>query len=128
MSSGPAPAPPMGGGEVSGHRPGERTREPMTSRLLASLFRPATALVGRLRYAQTFVVVGLVLLVPLGLVAYAYVAQQRAQIDFSARERQGVTMLAPLITLTADTVRARHAAAAGGRVVNLDPDLAAVDA
>ena len=59
----------------------------MISRVLTRAFRPATALVGRLRYAQKFTVVGIVLLVPLGFVATAYVQSQREQIAFSAKER-----------------------------------------
>ena len=49
----------------------------MISRVLGPLFGPAAALIGRLRYAQKFVVVGLVLLIPLGFVATAYVRLQR---------------------------------------------------
>jgi diguanylate cyclase (GGDEF)-like protein len=79
------------------------------SRVL-TLFRPAVALVGRLRYVQKFVVVGLVLLVPLAVVTAAYVNLQRAQIAFSAKERQGVAYLAPLVSLTGGLVDARHAA------------------
>ncbi|MEN3307092.1 MAG: hypothetical protein V7603_3294, partial [Micromonosporaceae bacterium] len=79
----------------------------MISRVLI-LFRPAVALVGRLRYVQKFVVVGLVLLIPLGVVTFSYVNLQRAQIAFSAKERQGVAYLAPLVALTGGVVAARH--------------------
>ena len=67
----------------------------MTTRVLAwltCLFWPAAALLGRLRYAQKFVVVGLVLLIPLGVTAGAYVDLQRGQIAFSEKERQGVEL------------------------------------
>ena len=87
-----------------------------TSRLLTILIRPATALVGRLRYAQKFVVVGIVLLVPLGFVAAAYVQLQRERIAFSVKERQGVAVLSPLIAVVADTAEARHRSAAGVRM------------
>ncbi|MDQ1657389.1 MAG: hypothetical protein QOD41_2472 [Cryptosporangiaceae bacterium] len=83
----------------------------MPSRRMLSarhLFRPAAALVGRLKYAQKFVVVGLVLLIPLGLVTQAYVGLQRSQIAFSAKERRGVSMIAPLIGLMSGVVQARH--------------------
>jgi diguanylate cyclase (GGDEF)-like protein len=75
-----------------------------------TLFRPAAALAGRLRYAQKFLVVGLVLIIPLAVVAWAYVDLQRAQIAFSAKERQGVAYLGPLMALTDAVVEARHVA------------------
>ena len=59
------------------------------SRALRPLFRPAAALLGRLRYAQKSVVVGLVLLIPLGFVTTAYVDLQRDQIAFSAASGSG---------------------------------------
>jgi diguanylate cyclase (GGDEF)-like protein len=98
----------------------------------AAAFRPAAALVGRLRYAHKFVVVGLILLVPLGLVSAAYVRLQRDQIAFSAKERVGVEIMMPLVTLTADFVESRHLAVAGtagdARRPDLDADLARMDA
>ena len=90
----------------------------MISRALGPLFRPATALIGRLRYAQKFVVVGLVLL---GFVATAYVDLQRDQIAFSAKERSGVAVMAPLVELAGRIAQGRHAAVTaggGGAVVN----------
>jgi diguanylate cyclase (GGDEF)-like protein len=104
--------------------------ENVISRVFGPLFGPAAALIGRLRYAQKFVVVGLVLLIPLGFVATAYVGLQRDQIAFSAKERSGVTYMAPLVELTARVAQGRHAAvtAQGGGGVNIDEDIAAVDA
>src|SRR4051812_32799918 len=100
----------------------------MTSHVLASIFGPAAALVGRMRYARKFVVVGLVLLIPLGFVATAYVDLQHSQLDFSAKERDGVDVMRPLIALTAATVQARHEALGTGRPTPVDRDIAAVDA
>src|SRR6266516_3228144 len=94
------------------------------SHVLTRAFRPATALVGRLRYAQKFAVVGIVLLVPLGFVAAAYVQSQDQQIAFSAKERQGVAVMSPLVTLVADTAQARHLTVTGAA---LDLDSAAPD-
>jgi diguanylate cyclase (GGDEF)-like protein len=74
----------------------------------ALLLRPATRLIGRLRYAHKFVVVGLVLLIPLGFVANAYVGLQRGQIAFSTKERQGIWLMGPLVALTTAVVTARH--------------------
>lgn len=82
--------------------------------IMRAIFGPATALVGRLRYAQKFVVVGLVLMVPLGFVAQAYVNLQQSQIELSKRERTGVAFMLPLVELTALVAEARH------QVVNLE--------
>ena len=82
--------------------------------VVRGLFGPAAALIGRLRYAHKFMVVGLVLLIPLGSVAIAYVQLQRAQSAFSAKERLGVVYMAPLVALTARVVQARHRAVAAG--------------
>jgi len=97
-------------------------------RVLAGLFRPAARLLGRLRYAQKFAVVGLVLLVPLGFVAGAYVDLQRDQIAFSAKERSGVVLMGPLVDLTAHLVQERHQVATGARVTaDLTSRLADID-
>ena len=109
---------------------------PMTSRdrrVAFAAFRPAAALVGRLRYAQKFVVVGLVLLVPLGLVSQAYVGGQQSQIAFSVKERTGIAFMTPLLVLTGDLAEARHRAVAGpgddgDREPDLTADLSRVDA
>ena len=101
----------------------------MVTRAIGVLFGAAAALIGRLRYAQKFVVVGLVLLVPLGFVAAAYVGLQRNQIAFSAKERNGVAYLTPLVELASRTAQARHVAVTGDRAaVPLDREIAAVDA
>ena len=101
----------------------------MVTRALGALFGPATALIGRLRYVHKFVVVGLVLLIPLGFVATAYVGLQREQIAFSAKERGGVAYLAPLVDLTARVAQGRHAAiTSGAAAAPVDRELAAVDA
>jgi diguanylate cyclase (GGDEF)-like protein len=101
----------------------------VVTRAVRLLFGAAAALIGRLRYVQKFVVVGLVLLIPLGFVATAYVGLQRDQIAFSAKERNGVVYLAPLVELASRVAQARHVAVTGDRAaVALDPLIAAVDA
>jgi diguanylate cyclase (GGDEF)-like protein len=106
-----------------------RGAAPVISRTVGLLFGPAAALIGRLRYAQKFVVVGLVLLIPLGFVATAYVDLQRDQIAFSAKERSGVGYMAPLVALTARVAQGRHATVtAGGAEAGIDEETAAVDA
>src|SRR4051812_37225241 len=102
----------------------------MTAVVVRYLFAPGAALIGRLRYAHKFMVVGLVLLVPLGSVAAAYVQLQRAQSAFSAKERLGVVYMAPLVELTARVVEARHRAVASGEsgdVAALERQTAQVD-
>jgi diguanylate cyclase (GGDEF)-like protein len=83
---------------------------------MRGLFRPAATLLGRLRYAHKFVVVGLVLLLPLGFVAKAYVDLQDGQIASSAKERVGVAYMAPLVELTAMAVAARHEVSTGAEL------------
>ena len=85
-----------------------------TLALLAMLIRPASMLLGRLRYAQKFFVVALVLMVPLGFTAQAYVGIQRAQVSSSTREQQGLAYLRSLIMLTGDIVQARRSAVSTG--------------
>jgi methyl-accepting chemotaxis protein len=80
------------------------------------LFRPAATLLGRLRYAHKFVMVGLVLLLPLGFVAKAYGDLQDGQIAHSAKERVGVAYMAPLVELTAMAVAARHEVSTGAEL------------
>ncbi len=91
--------------------------------MMRAIFLPAAHLVGRLRYAQKFAVVGLVLLLPLGFVARAYVQLQNDRIAFSARERVGVTLMVPLVELTARSAEARHR-----MVLRQAPDDRALDA
>jgi diguanylate cyclase (GGDEF)-like protein len=97
------------------------------ARVVLAVFRPAAALLGRLRYAQKFAMVGLVLLVPLGLVANAYVSLQRGQIAFSAKERTGVAYLSPLVVLVGHVAEARRRAVStpGAGRTELSAELAA---
>jgi len=88
-----------------------------------TIWSPARALLGRLRYGQKILLVTLVLLLPLGFVVYAYVDIQRGQVAFSAKERDGVAYARPLAELTLRAVTARHLAVSGG-----DPAAAAVAA
>jgi diguanylate cyclase (GGDEF)-like protein len=96
----------------------------------ALAFRPAVALTRRLRYAQKFVVVGVVLIVPLVTVVLVYGAAQHAGQRDTERERRGVEFVAPLTVLTTHLVGARHevAVSAGARRPDLSADLAHIDA
>jgi len=79
-------------------------------------FRPATAIMGRLKYAQKFILIGLVLLAPLAFVGYSYLQQQGTQTVFSAKERVGVAYIQPLNALLGTLVQARDAAVKGTAV------------
>ncbi len=92
------------------------------------LFGPASSLLGRLRFAQKFLVVGLVLAVPLAVVAFAYARAQQTSIASSDTERIGLTAMAPIIQLAEDVAVARHAAVSSGHAVAVPAaDIAAVD-
>jgi diguanylate cyclase (GGDEF)-like protein len=100
----------------------------VVTRAAGLMFGAAAALIGRLRYAQKFVVVGLVLVIPLGFVAAAYVGLQRDQIAFSVKERNGVAYLTPLVGLASRVAQARHLAVTGaGAPAAVDAWIAAVD-
>src|SRR5690348_11488491 len=71
---------------------------------------PAANLIGRLRYSRKFVLIGLVLLAPLGYVVKSFLDQQSGKIAFSADERVGVVYVKPATELLARVVAARAAA------------------
>jgi diguanylate cyclase (GGDEF)-like protein len=92
------------------------------------VFRPAAWLLGGLRFALKFLVVGLVLAVPLGVVAFAYSSEQRSGVSASEAERVGLTAMQPLLRLSGAVAVARHAAVVGGHAVAVPaPDIHAVD-
>jgi methyl-accepting chemotaxis protein len=74
------------------------------------VFAPAIALLGRLRFAHKFALIGLVLVAAIGFVARAYLQTQNAQIAFSAKERVGVRVIAPAGELLGGLAAARTAA------------------
>jgi methyl-accepting chemotaxis protein len=73
-------------------------------------FAPATKLMGRLKYAPKFVLLGLVLIAPLGFVVKSYLDQQSNQIGFSQKERVGVVYVKPATELLARLTAARAVA------------------
>jgi methyl-accepting chemotaxis protein len=87
------------------------------------LFDPAVSLMGRLRFAQKFLLIALVFLAALAFTGRAYLRSQDGQIAFSAKERVGVRVVAPAGTLLGRLAALRTTAvrAAGG-------DAAAADA
>ncbi|MFI1996461.1 putative bifunctional diguanylate cyclase/phosphodiesterase [Actinoplanes sp. NPDC020271] len=96
---------------------------------LSLLLWPAAQLIGRLRYAQKFLLVGLVLLVPLVVTVNQYVHVQREKIDATVREQEGLRYLRTLLVMSGDLVQARRSAVSEGfdLSVNLDADVARVD-
>jgi methyl-accepting chemotaxis protein len=70
-------------------------------------FRPAITLFDRLTFAKKFLVVGLVLLAPLGYVVYSYLGQEGTQIGFNAKERDGVVYVQPSAQLLGALVETR---------------------
>ncbi|HEY7133565.1 MAG TPA: methyl-accepting chemotaxis protein [Acidimicrobiia bacterium] len=83
--------------------------------MVERVFGPARALMGRLRFAWKFVVVGLVLLLPLGFVTRAYLGTQSSQVSFSAKERLGVTYITPVMVLLDKVVAARSSSVLAAR-------------
>lgn len=79
-------------------------------RLLDAAVRPAAALMARLRYAQKFALIAVVMLAPLAYVAWEYRGSQQRQIDFSAKERLGVDYVRPVSRLLIALGAARDAA------------------
>lgn len=66
------------------------------------LMTPAFAVMNRLKYAQKFMLVGLLLVLPLGLVMYGYILQINKDIDFAAKEQLGLQFNDPLVHLYHD--------------------------
>jgi diguanylate cyclase (GGDEF)-like protein len=92
------------------------------------LFRPATSMLGRLRFVQKFLVLGLVLMVPLGVVALAYVREQNTAVSAATIEREGLRALEPLIRLSEDIATVRHMAVLSGQATAVpQADVRAVD-
>jgi diguanylate cyclase (GGDEF)-like protein len=92
------------------------------------VFRPASALLGQLRFAHKFFLVGLVLAVPLAVVVFAYSREQRRGVAATNMERAGLTAMDPLLALGEDVAVARHAAVTSGHAVAVAAaDIAAVD-
>src|SRR5205814_259132 len=80
---------------------------------MATLLGPATGLLNRMSYAWKILVLALVMVLPLVIVADAYIAAQRAQIAFTQLERDGTRYLGPLLNVALRAVDARDRAANG---------------
>jgi hypothetical protein len=61
------------------------------------LFAPAIALMNRLKYPQKFLLVGLLLVLPLGIVMRQFLMQINYDIEFSYKEQLGLEYHTPLV-------------------------------
>jgi len=77
---------------------------------------PTARALGRIRLLWKFVVIGVVLVAPLGFVMERYAASQGASADFSSLERTGLSLVRPLTSLELALVDARTAATSGAEV------------
>jgi methyl-accepting chemotaxis protein len=59
------------------------------------IFGPGRALIERLRFGQKMALIAVVFSVPIAMLLYSYFSLQMATIDFGARERLGVRLIAP---------------------------------
>ena len=91
-------------------------------------FRPAVALLSRLRFAHKFALIGLVLIAAIAFTGRAYLQAQNAQIAFSAKERVGIRVIAPLGELLGHLAEVRTAAVRGGDDIDARATEQAVEA
>jgi methyl-accepting chemotaxis protein len=68
---------------------------------------PAVRLMGRLRYSQKFLLIGVVMIIPLAWVVKSYLGVQSQGTAFAAKERVGVVYLKPTTDLLSQVVSAR---------------------
>jgi PAS domain S-box-containing protein len=102
-------------------------------RALGVLLAPGVALLNRLTYPGKLALISALFVVPLGLVTFLLFREIQTEIEFTARERQGVAYLRPLRRLLEHTAQARVLAERYARGdVTARPDLvranAAIDA
>ena len=99
-------ADPDPGGQISGE---SITR--VTPRVSVELFAPCEALMRRLKLAQKFALIAVVLIAPLAFVTYSYVSAQGKHEAFSIKERAGLIAVRPLVALLGAVAEARSGAA-----------------
>src|SRR5690349_14984220 len=76
-------------------------------KIVERVLNPAAQLVGRLRYWQKFLLIGLVLVAPLGYVVVSYLGVQSRDTSFALKERVGIVYMRPTTELLAQLVAAR---------------------
>src|SRR5712692_3243805 len=63
---------------------------------MKSPFTPAITLMNNLKYPQKFLLIGLLMVLPLGLVMHDYIQQVSISVDFGAKEQLGLQYNLPL--------------------------------
>jgi methyl-accepting chemotaxis protein len=85
----------------------------MKARGFQTIFAPSELLMTRLKLAQKFAVIAVVLLIPAAFVTNSYLSLQNNNLDFASNERAGVVAIRPMVELLAAVGDARSAAARG---------------
>ena len=75
------------------------------------IFAPCERLMRRLKLAQKFGLIAIVLVAPLAFVTYSYYDTQNKQVVFADQERAGIVAIRPMVELLAAVGEARSAAA-----------------
>src|SRR5687767_11582576 len=78
-----------------------------------TIFAPSELLMRRLKLAQKFAVIAVVLLIPAAFVTNSYLSLQNHNLDFAKNERAGVQAIRPMVDLLAAVGDARGGAARG---------------
>src|SRR5215218_3959170 len=89
---------------------------------MSQLLSPAIALMNRLRYAQKFLLISLLFIVPLALVLALLIAEVNSKADFAQKELAGTEYLRGVRTLLEDAL---HEQATAHSYINGDQTLAA---
>src|SRR5215210_3888637 len=74
---------------------------------MRKLFRPAVAVMNRLKYPRKFILISLLFTLPLGLVLYLLLTELNLNINYAQKELSGIEYLRPLGKLLHDTDRDR---------------------
>src|SRR5579859_1329009 len=82
-------------------------------RVFQRIFAPCERLMRRLKLAQKFALIAIVLVAPLAFVTDRYYVTQNKQVVFADQERAGIVSIRPMIELLAAVDDARSAAARG---------------
>jgi methyl-accepting chemotaxis protein len=85
----------------------------MNAKGFQTIFAPSELLMKRLKLAQKFAVIAVVLLIPAAFVTNSYLSLQNSNIDFARNERAGVVAIRPMVDLLAAVGDARGSAARG---------------
>jgi hypothetical protein len=91
-------------GILSNFRAGNRLCREEGGIGLKKIFLPSMALMGRLRYAAKFSLIGLQFLLPLAVVMFFFQREINTNIDFARNERDGVAYARPVLQLLHDTL------------------------